>query len=343
MGRAEIIAYICTLREMNGSPDMCKNIITNFDPQVAVIRKEEDERTGSKGGSQSDVFQEEGTGAEFFLSKSKTSIHSVTPSSDMTEHPDPWITWQIEAQRIRIEQETARADQERIRREDLERLRLLEDKRLKEKEDKEERRHKEKIEAEERLRLLEEKRLREKEELEQKRLKDKEIKEEKRHKEKMEAEERWRVVEEQRMKEKAIADELFRKDKAEAADRQRAWDAKRELEREEDKKFNDARLLREAEERQERERRDIQRELNNKLMVDENARLDREERQKRYQEDKVDKHLKDSRYEVRLQRANDMLKGRIAELPEDIQGIITFFKMAEVLFANFNIPDDLKN
>ena len=87
MGRAEIIAYICTLREMNGSPDMCKNIMTNFDPQVAVIRKEEDERTGSKGGSQSDVFQEEGTGAEIFLSKSKTSIHSVTPSSDMTEHP----------------------------------------------------------------------------------------------------------------------------------------------------------------------------------------------------------------------------------------------------------------
>src|SRR3989441_5223583 len=272
----------------------------------------------------------------------------------MTENPDTWITWQIEAQRIRIEQETARADQERGRREDLERLRLLEEKRLKEKEEKEEKRHKERIEAEERLRLLkeekEEKRHKEKIEaeerlrlLEEKRLKEKEDKEDKRHKEKMEAEERWRVVEEQRMKEKAIADELFRKDKAEAAERQRAWDTKREQEREEDKRFNDARLLREAEERQERERRDIQRELNNKLMVDENARLDREERMQRYQEDKVDKNQKNSRYEVRLQRANDMLKGRIAELPEDIQGITTFFKMAEVLFANFNIPDDLKN
>src|SRR5437867_2259001 len=173
MGRAEIIAYICTLREMNGSPDMCKNIMTNFDPQVAVIRKEEDERTGSKGGSQSEVFQEEGSGAEIFLSKSKTSIHSVTPSSDMTEHPDPWITWQIEAQRIRIEQETARADQERVRREDLERVRLLEEKRLKEKD-----------------------------ELEQQSLKDKEIKEEKRHKERIEAEERLRLLEEKRLKEK---------------------------------------------------------------------------------------------------------------------------------------------
>src|SRR5437867_8223353 len=60
MGRAEILAYICTLREINGSPDACKNVITTFDPQAAVIRKEDEERPGSKGGSQSDVFHEGG-------------------------------------------------------------------------------------------------------------------------------------------------------------------------------------------------------------------------------------------------------------------------------------------
>src|SRR2546425_11145432 len=60
MSRAEIIAYICTIRELNASPDICKSVITNFDPQVAVVRKEDDERPGSKGGSQTDVFHEDG-------------------------------------------------------------------------------------------------------------------------------------------------------------------------------------------------------------------------------------------------------------------------------------------
>ena len=79
MSRAEIVAYICTIRELSGSPDTCKSVITNFDPQVAVVRKEDDERPGSKGGSQSNVFHEDGAGGEKTLSKSKTSIHSVTP------------------------------------------------------------------------------------------------------------------------------------------------------------------------------------------------------------------------------------------------------------------------
>src|SRR5206468_3537387 len=130
-------------------------------------------RPGSKGGSQSDVCHEDGAGGEKTLSKSKTSVHSVNPSIDESIHSDPWAAWQIEAQRLRLEQEATRVEQDRIRREELERFRLEQEARDKQwqraleqkeerlrilKEEKEERRHKEKLEAEEKWRLAEEKR-----------------------------------------------------------------------------------------------------------------------------------------------------------------------------------------
>src|SRR5207247_11243541 len=70
------------------------------------------------------VIQDDGMGREKTLSKSKTSIHSVTPTIDETIHPDPWAAWQIEAQRLRLEQEATRVEQDRLRRVELERFRL---------------------------------------------------------------------------------------------------------------------------------------------------------------------------------------------------------------------------
>ena len=91
------------------------------------------------------------------------------------------------------------------------------------------------------------------------------------------------------------------------------------------------RLLRESAERSERERKTLERELNSRLKMEEGARLDRQERNTRYQEDKLEKARKENRDEARLQRANDLLKGRIAEFPVAIQQIVIFFRALDYL------------
>src|SRR2546425_11607809 len=103
------------------------------------------------------------------------------------------------------------------------------------------------------------------------------------------------------------------------------------------------RLLRESAERSERERKTLERELNSRLKMEEGARLDRQERNTRYQEDKLEKARKENRDEARLQRANDLLKGRIAEFPEAIQQIVIFFRALDYLYTSFNIDHDLRN
>src|SRR3989442_1341500 len=88
----------------------------------------------------------------------------------------------------------------------------------------------------------------------------------------------------------------------------------------------EARVLRESEERSEKERKIPERDLNSRLKLEEDARLDRIERDRRYEQDKLDKQRKECRYESRLQRANDLLKGRIANFPESAQQITIFFR-----------------
>src|SRR3989442_15071548 len=77
--------------------------------------------------------------------------------------------------------------------------------------------------------------------------------------------------------------------------------------------------------------------------MEEDFRLDKVERDSRYQEDRLDKAHRENRYEVRLQRANDLLKGRIANFPDSVQQITIFFRSLDYLYASFNIDPDLRN
>src|SRR3989442_11613907 len=77
--------------------------------------------------------------------------------------------------------------------------------------------------------------------------------------------------------------------------------------------------------------------------MEEDFRLDKVERDSRYQEDRLDKAHRENRYEVRLQRANDLLKGRIANFPDSVQQITIFFSALDYLFTSFNVDNDLRN
>src|SRR3989442_14644884 len=61
-----------------------------------------------------------------------------------------------------------------------------------------------------------------------------------------------------------------------------------------------------------------------------------------YKEERDERMAKESRKDVRLKRAIDTLKGRITDQPEDLKGLIIFFKNLESLFKSYDIDEDLK-
>src|SRR6267154_1305948 len=104
-------------------------------------------------------------------------------------------------------------------------------------------------------------------------------------------------------------------------------------------------LQRERDERAERDRvladdrkvRELEREAD---------RLEREtDRQDRYQQQNADRQYqleRDSRFEIRLKRASDIAHARLASQPNDLQGVLAFFKNVEFIFHSYGIDKDLQ-
>src|SRR3989441_316537 len=317
MPRKEIIACITLLRNLNQSEDICKQVISSFDRNAVEIRDEDADRTSSRGrGSQSDVFGDPQEGrAEGGLVISKPILHSLTsldePKSDASAGR------QAELLRLRFEQEVREKE---WKRDMLEQARI----RKEERDEKERIRKSEIIEREARENS-------EKAEREQKRV-DKELRE---------------TAEKAKREQKRVDKEL--RETAEKAEReQKRFDKelREKAEKEElaqQRAIFEARVLRESEERSEKERKILERDLNSRLKLEEDARLDKIERDRRYEQDKLDKQCKELRYESRLQRANDLLKGRIAKFPESAQQITIFFRALDYLYTSFNVDADLRN
>src|SRR3989441_10393709 len=372
--RKELIGLITLLRKLNNSEDVCKRTVSNFDRGAAEIREEDGERAASKGkgSSHSEVFgdPEEG-GAEGGFVISKPIVHSLT---SLVDEPmvDPSVGWHTELLKLRFEQEAREKEWEKNR--ILEQERQLELARVRKEEKEEKQRERD---ENERLRLeqKEQKRIDQEQREEQKRI-DRERRDKAERDEnerlRLEREEQKRIDQEKRDEQKRIDRELREKvreqekadkalekltrerEKAELAQQRANKEAQEKSDKElqikaekEEKALQRAalelRVARESEERNERERKTLERELNSRLRMEEDARLDKLERDSRYQEDKLEKARRENRYETRLQRANDLLKGRIANFPESVQQMTTFFKALDYLFASFNIENDLKN
>src|SRR3989441_586539 len=372
--RRELVGLITLLRKLNNSEDVCKRIVSNFDRGAAEIREEDGEGAASrgKGSSHSEVFGDlEEEVAEGGLVISKPIVHSLTSLRD-EPIADPLVGWHTELLKLRFEQEAREKEWERNR--VLEQERQLELARVRKEEKEEKQRERD---ENERLRLeqKEQKRIDQEQREEQKRI-DRERRDKAERDEnerlRLEREEQKRIDQEKRDEQKRIDRELREKvreqekadkalekltrerEKAELAQQRADKEAQEKSDKElqikaekEEKALQRAalelRVARESEERNERERKTLERELNSRLRMEEDARLDKLERDSRYQEDKLEKARRENRYETRLQRANDLLKGRIANFPESVQQMTTFFKALDYLFASFNIENDLKN
>src|SRR2546425_345809 len=379
--RHELVGLITLLRKLNNSEDVCKRIVSNFDRGAAEIREEDGEGAASrgKGSSHSEVFGDlEEEVAEGGLVISKPIVHSLTSLRD-EPIADPSVGWHTELLKLRFEQEAREKEWERNRVLEQERQLELARVRKEEKEEKQrerdekeririqecldrERRDKAERDEKERIRIQEslDRERRDKadrDENERRRLEQKEqkkIDQEKSDEQKRIDRELREKVREQEKADKALEKLTREREKAELTQQRADKEAQEKSDKElqikaekEEKALQRAalelRVARESEERNERERKTLERELNSRLRMEEDARLDKIERDSRYQEDKLEKARRENRYETRLQRANDLLKGRIANFPESVQQMNTFFKALDYLFASFNIENDLKN
>src|SRR6266516_4877154 len=84
-----------------------------------------------------------------------------------------------------------------------------------------------------------------------------------------------------------------------------------------------------------REKARIDREKEDRISREEREDKDRIERNKRYQDEKDERLKKESSFESRLKLAADSLKGQVSEMPDDLAGLIDFFKHVESLFAAY--------
>src|SRR2546425_10085165 len=346
--RKELIGLITLLRKLNNSEDVCKRTVSNFDRGAAEIREEDGERAASKGkgSSHSEVFgdPEEG-GAEGGFVISKPIVHSLT---SLIDEPmvDPSVGWHTELLKLLFKQEAREKEWERNR--ILEQERQLELARIRKEEKEEKQRERD---EKERIRLedKEQKRIDQEKREEQKR-----IDQEKRDEQKRIDRELREKAREQEKSEKAQEKLTREREKAEMAQQRADKEAQEKSDKElaiklekEEKALQRAaletRVARETEERNERERKTLERELNSRLRMEEDAHLDKIERDSRYQEDKLEKARRENRYETRLQRANDLLKGRIANFPDSVQQITIFFRALDYLFTSFNVDNDLRN
>src|SRR3989442_7253009 len=300
------------------------------------------------------------------------SIGPTNESSDIVRSIDFLLTMQreerIERQRkedlkeikdkelleMRERKETEERNEKwRIEREDKkERERVKEERRI-EREDRD-RKDKEAKEAKEQ-RIKEEKEAKEQRIKEEKEAKEQRIKEEKEAREQKEKDEKQRMKEEkeareqkekdekQRMKEEKEAKELRTKEEKEAKElkdnQQRLQD---QLDRDQRKAELEAMFVRDKLEREDKERARDEKEQRERQIRLEEIERDRIFRESKYQEEKNERLAKESRKDVRLKRATDILKGRFTEQPEDMKLLVIFFKSFESSFSIYGIDEDLK-
>ena len=208
--------------------------------------------------------------------------------------------------------------------------------------------------------LKEEQRLKDKADREEQRLKDKADREEQRLKEQALREQAFReelirreqaLREEQRLKDKADREELQRKEQAlreelqrkeqqradkEAADREERRldrEAKRALELENLKLEKAAQLLKDEQEKAARDRKE--------LALVESLKSLQQQADIRLQAELDQKQQAETRRDVRLQRASNILRGVLYPMPNEISGILIFFRNVEHVFKLYGIDSDL--
>src|SRR3989442_1414747 len=303
--RATLVGYVRLIRQLNKSSISCRNKIPDFDPKNSKISDVDDEEVAKSKSLSDDII----LGEESILSKSHTMTQSIGPtneSSDIVRSIDFLIAMQRE-ERI-----------ERQRKEDL--------KEIKDKELLEMRERKETEERNERWRIeREDKKERER------------VKEEKEAREQKEKDEKHKMKEEKEAKELRIKEEKEAKELKD--NQQRLQD---QLDRDQRKAELEAMFVRDKLEREDKERARDEKEQRERQIRLEEIERDRIFRESKYQEEKNERLAKESRKDVRLKRATDILKGRFTEQPEDMKMLVIFFKSFESSFAIYGIDEDLK-
>ncbi len=151
------------------------------------------------------------------------------------------------------------------------------------------------------------------------------------------------------LKLKAEKEVLELKLRAEKEERE-AKELKDKEERRIEREANEARLKIEFEtlllknkiDSDEREKARTDREKEDRISREKREDKDKEDRNKRYQDEKDERLKKESSFEARLKLAADSLKGQVSEMPDDLAGLIDFFKHVESLFAAYAIGIDLQ-
>src|SRR6266516_148693 len=330
LNRSSLVGYVTLLQRLNNSTSSCRNKIVDFNPDDADVF-EDDEKEIKKTSSVSQEVTSGGGGARSSLNLevSEPMTQSINPfidSSSVIRSIELLITTQVadRIERERKEQEL-RVEKEWIKEQAREEKRAeREEREAKKKEEREVLELKLKAEKE----VLELKLKEEKEEREANDLKEKERKKERREEKRIEFE----------AKLKADKEAIELKLKAEKEERR--------IERE----ANEARLKIEFEtlllknkiDSDEREKARTDREKEDRISREKREDKDKEGRNKRYQDEKDERLKKESSFEARLKLAADSLKGQVSDMPDDLAGLIDFFKHVESLFAAYAIGIDLQ-
>jgi hypothetical protein len=245
-----------------------------------------------------------GGGAE--LGISQTMVHSITAQAGNIIDPNWFQMLLLQQAKDKAEAEKERA-RERADRE--ERKREREEKELKEKREREEKELKEKREREE-------KELKEKRERDEKELKEKKLREEKDEKERKEREQFQLQLQKEKLE----------------------FEKERELRRETKEQ---ERLKREASEKEERLMREAKEATERAILVESLKSLHQQSERRQEEQDRRKDHYNQLR-SVRLQKAIDLMSGLLSNAPDNITGLLLFFKNVEQLFARFGIESDLQ-
>src|SRR6267154_856660 len=205
-----------------------------------------------------------------------------------------------------------------------------------------------KLDSDEKERNREERDRIRKEEMDERERVRREDKEERDLKEKKDKEERDLKKEERDLKEKKDKEERDLKEKKEKEEKEEK--EQRRFERElKDKAEQDLRrselaamLLQDKLDREERERIRLDRDIKDREDRAEDRLQDRKFYEMRLNDEKLDKLKHESRFDIRLKRAADAIRASASVMPDDVKGLITFFKNMEGLFNAYCVDEDLK-
>src|SRR6267154_916561 len=166
-------------------------------------------------------------------------------------------------------------------------------------------------------------------------------------KEEMDERERVRKEdkEERDLKEKKDKEERDLKEKKEKEEKeQRRFEREVKDKAEQDLRKSElaAMLLQDKLDREERERIRLDRDIKDREDRAEDRLQDRKFYEMRLNDEKLDKLKHESRFDIRLKRAADAIRASASVMPDDVKGLITFFKNMEGLFNAYCVDEDLK-